>query len=829
MRRLVITSVLVLLCSFVALSSAPAEDENKRIFIDSMADEGIALLEKLRAAVKAGKARSAATILQRLFEEYSSTLVKTEEGAFVSVRGVALQVFSALAKKGVKAFQDQFDRAARVLAQDMSPTDPAPARHIITAYPLTTYAAKALCLLGAVHADRGEYAAAASHLEELSARFPYYFSSDKVNFALLALCYARLGNQKGIMALAERARAASLEDEKFSEGTLGSYIERMRKLASSSQTSSQTYPMGDTASRQRRSCDVEQPVLLWKAPVSFTAANQKSVFERSYEPFLHARSRMDVPVYSRPVILNDRIYVTDGFRAYCRDLSTGVPLNAFPSDRDAADLASIANVSVPTVLSLSASEQVLYFLSASTSSSYFSTRRHPEAFSVVDGAKVFDSLDVLSGSNPEELGSAATVNACSPPVAISGNVYYLATADSGMTDVYAIALDASTGRQIWSRSLFSYTGERASRGPGMTLLSYSDGDLFISMQGVTCAINAASGDIRWLTTYEVRNAGNGAIQAPVVFAQYDVLLCSPADCAKITAHSVETGRILWEEALNASYIGYEGSVAYFESASDGIVYGIDVKSGERISTVNAGGLSEGLAPSLAAVADGRLYIPVPGGLKVADLSTGAGIVEFMLRGGTAYMGTAVAAGSYVVCATPEMLYCFADGKRLTTSIHDALEDNPGDPVANYRLGVLEHNSSNLVEALNLFKKSLENANSEKLNGQPVAELARVRLISVYQNLAANSLNDAEKVLEYSEAGLKLTRKGEHVAQLLQMRAGALLFLDRNADAVRALGELMMQPLSQEDIHKALYVALNERGVNVQKRDRHSEFLSSRCS
>jgi outer membrane protein assembly factor BamB/tetratricopeptide (TPR) repeat protein len=154
-----------------------------------------------------------------------------------------------------------------------------------------------------------------------------------------------------------------------------------------------------------------------------------------------------------------------------------------------------------------------------------------------------------------------TVFFASAPVYESGVLYVLAVQSHGLNDAWAAAFDADNGRLLWRTQICSanaYTVGGPVQ-PDLALpVAVANGTVYaVTNLGAVAAIDAMSGNIKWLRVYDrqqvVDRFNNRGMRvasdfwgpnAPVVHE--NLLIVTPQDSDFLYAYDIETGKRVWE-------------------------------------------------------------------------------------------------------------------------------------------------------------------------------------------------------------------------------------------------------------------------------------------
>ncbi|HEU4417894.1 MAG TPA: PQQ-binding-like beta-propeller repeat protein, partial [Planctomycetota bacterium] len=203
------------------------------------------------------------------------------------------------------------------------------------------------------------------------------------------------------------------------------------------------------------------------------------------------------------------------------------------------------------------------------------------AFSRRTGKLVWSHFDEMDGSRTRMFRGH---DACGPPIIVGDTVYAPIHDRSGAIAFAVAAYELQTGKPKWRQLVCSSQQDvnmfgNARMEFAASPLAITGGVVYGATNlGVTYALDAPSGRVRWITAYEVVRMPRAMLHnqadrniyfannAPVVA---DGVVCfTPLDSAFVLGIDVETGRTLWRLPAEARVAGVDNSVAWLAGALD---------------------------------------------------------------------------------------------------------------------------------------------------------------------------------------------------------------------------------------------------------------------
>lgn len=167
------------------------------------------------------------------------------------------------------------------------------------------------------------------------------------------------------------------------------------------------------------------------------------------------------------------------------------------------------------------------------------------------------AFEAQSKADQEWLKSVFFVSA---PTWDAGVLYAMAVHQAGLTEAWAVAFDAATGRTLWRTQICAsnpiFVGGLVQPARGLPM-AVADGTVFVVTNlGAVAALDAMTGDVKWIRVYDrltvpdrFNNFGVRPTQEfwgpnpPIVYG--GMLLATPQDSELLYAYDIETGRRLW--------------------------------------------------------------------------------------------------------------------------------------------------------------------------------------------------------------------------------------------------------------------------------------------
>ena len=648
----------------------------------------------------AGKAADAVDDLQRILDESGDDLVTVDGKHYRPARWIAHQILGKLPPDAMKVYQARIDTAARKLLEaSKRDRDPLPLRQLLERYYISLPAAEGLLLLGDLAFERGNFRAAELQWRRLladpSADIPYPGPSTNPAAVQARIVLAAIFEGESDRARVELATLQAkypAASGPFAGKTgpyaaaLQGFIDRPPPLAAETDMGRSWPTFAGGPGRTGRSAPLParwppRPTWVADIPTDPPLNRAQPIIAPGLAPFGH------------PVIVDGRIYLTDGTRLMSFDLADGKrtmitalfparvqpPLN-FPEDiRSAPTPRPVATLSV-------AGGRVFARIGPPAV-------RPPE--SLKRGGKGSDEAAIVCYSPPLNPGRFA------PPVRELWRILPPTTEDRGAAvwegvpvvargRMWAALARFEEGRVVHAIACFDPVDtDRAPTQPAWVvdvcdappsagaeprvrheLLTLAGPNVVLCTNtGVVVAVDATTGRRAWGFQYPraVRRTA-GAVRmaepAPAVAANGRVFL-APVDANRVFAVDEETGQLLWESVPTegAQILGVVRNKVIVTTT--GPVRGIRALSAITGSYRGADAwnpaIAQGLTYGRGLVTDGLIVWPSEGGLYFLDPDTGSNRspLRAILSGRReSFFGNVAYADGVLVIVTPTQVWGF---------------------------------------------------------------------------------------------------------------------------------------------------------------------------
>jgi len=254
---------------------------------------------------------------------------------------------------------------------------------------------------------------------------------------------------------------------------------------------------------------------------------------------------------------------------------------------------------------------------------------------------------------------------------------------------FVACYDLASGRQLWQQQICSADslGQGNSVEFASSLLSLSHDVLYCNTNlGAIAALSAEDGAIRWLTKYPRATFPTQKPERsdrhffrdlnPCVIHQGQVL-CAPADCDRIFSLDATSGQLIWTlppgDAADAVHLLGVGQGHLF--AGGDYLYWINVVTGQVVvqfpqalpigpglALPTPRGLGRGIlaGENVYWPTESAIYVFAQSPQKTGAFYTSRRVEQIDLAARSAQGGNLVIAGKYLILATGERLYCFAE-------------------------------------------------------------------------------------------------------------------------------------------------------------------------
>ena len=391
------------------------------------------------------------------------------------------------------------------------------------------------------------------------------------------------------------------------------------------------------------------------------------------------------------------------------------------------------------------------------------------------------------------------------PVASDRSVYVALTDAGTMTSALVACLDAETGDLRWSRYVGSATSNMDMMGTNMglevgnRLLSVDGSTVYYQTNlGAIAALDAETGEIRWLITYSAKGAAGPPIRRDLnpAIIHNGLVIAAPDDTAEIFGIDAETGHIVWTTNPLPEITHVLGVCQGRLIATGTRVWSIDIETGKVLDYWPQGGAGmDGYGRGL--LAGGAVYWPTRTQIHILDPSA-PGLrpqhepIELEQAFGTTGGNLAVGDG-YLVVAQEDALVVFCQNRRLIDRFKQLIVQEPDRADHYVRLARMADAAGQDDLALESLESALAKARPDDLfDGEPLREVAATQQYRLRSRLglAALQAHDASTAARQFEEAARLART-DRDALVAQLRlAEALEQADRPARAVEVLQNLI---------------------------------------
>jgi len=345
-----------------------------------------------------------------------------------------------------------------------------------------------------------------------------------------------------------------------------------------------------------------------------------------------------VPRILRPAVAGSRMFVQTTQRVDAVEIATGKLLWKYPERPRRARGRGCADAVLEPVVRAG---RVYAFVSGKL-----------VALAARSGRRIWHISNIAGRGAPAKDARAAAKLLVNSAAVAGGKVFVCAAAVRQETESFVVAVDARTGAVLWRRKLCSQAFRGIlGRGSHPAPPVYDEGTVYVSTNlGAAAAIDAETGEVRWLARYNSFNAARRRIALgaddcwrngpPVVYR--GLLIAAPQDSGDLIAFDANTGRQRWRVPRMG--------MLHLAGAAHGRVYmtgqraaAVDVKTGKVLWISKKLGRPFGRPALLAR----SLLIPADGMVLELDAASGALTSHFVLRG----PGNLVVAGDILISAS----------------------------------------------------------------------------------------------------------------------------------------------------------------------------------
>jgi outer membrane protein assembly factor BamB len=523
-------------------------------------------LDTIAAFEKDRHFEEAARSYQALMEEYGAKVLPVEgdQGLYVGVKTWCERRLAA-SPDLLQAYRKLYDPSVTArLQRARIDADRAGAGEIADRHALATPGRELLLRLAAEEFENGGYDDALGRLRRCEALYP---DSVAESIPLAALCLWRLKNVAGLSEMAERARRDKLDrlevDSAGGRVRLGELIDsRLASLAADWEYTR----MGDHFRGHPARFDSLK--IKWRHSLTGETGGRSRVINPG---------RGNADAYLLASCASGRFIVNTNAKVVALDLATGKLVASRQADTGGTD---------PNAIIIrgwgegeTRQDSSFYGVSEKDGVAYCSLLRVDESGrGQKQGVRNLEAFDyttsrLLYGVRDKHSSMLA------PPEPVGDSLYLgVSHRDNNTTppDVSVLRLDRSTGKILWSTFLCMNTGKNVpmfgpfSDAPPI-LVTYHAGLLFAaSNSGCVAALEAATGDIRWIRVYD--QSKTGMQPAPplvfgdqVIFGGVDIGDEKDPNQGKVLAVDIASGRVTWDRKFKVS----RDNPSFLEGVVDG--------------------------------------------------------------------------------------------------------------------------------------------------------------------------------------------------------------------------------------------------------------------
>lgn len=670
--------------------------------------------------------------IQHILEEAGDDLAAIDPQQprhLLQARRLCHRYLASLPAEGLRLYRNHVDKeAGKLLQQGLTGRDPEVLKKLVAEYFCSRPGDRALDALGDLAFERGDFADAARWWRLLirpasalktkgSAEF-LRFPDTQLEPAILRgkLILAKVFQGERAAALQELKAYAALHGKVKGQlaGRTGNLVEILQAVVERKNL----VPPGDenawptfagAASRNRLAA--EAPRCRWlEEPwhVSLELEPQPARKEGPQQPLTASEAAQAMAFY--PIIVGDKVVVSNGRSVVCCDLFTGNvwgQLNLAQNAREAQAAARLP-VSHPLSYTLTAAGNQVFVRLGADVLGFPEDRRLPHMqwhvktvllcaglpsgpgrpFQVqwqVDGRGKNKQIAIFEGS----------------PVVRDGRVMIARTAftgDHSTTAVECYAADSGTlrWRQEVCETLNQRDNSKRYRHHLLTLAGSSV--IYCSHDGAVVSLDPATGTRQWAVRYPRHKAPSQEADMPPrdlapPVSVGDKLFIAPADFNRILCLDLATGRNIWESQPIAvrQLLGVAGDkLIVTTAASPRGIRALDASTGICLRDWLQPDDGSDLAPvGRGLLAGGKVYWPTLGGLVVLNQEDGRpSLTEAMALDKVPAGNLALARGCLVIATDRELLGYVPPAHRLVERRKDA-QARPDAALPHFRLALAE--------------------------------------------------------------------------------------------------------------------------------------------
>ena len=864
------------LCALIAGSAAGQMPAGGSRFYPDSNYRAEAQLRSADGHAKAGQWAEAVDIYQRTIAEFADTLATVPKGdpsadpageskLFVDVRRHCQRRLAALPPEALALYRARVDgQAERWFLDGKDRRDIALLRRVVEETFCSSWGDDALELMGDLAFQDGRFAEAISAYRRLVPTRAeegrgLAYPDPKVDKARVAakalLCRAAEGIDPPTAA--DLAEYATLYGE--AKGALAGRKGLLReiiaqalasdKLALPAQLDGRWPTFGGSPTRSKVAAGpIDVGALQWR----------KRLPSRPRAPSAYGMQRMGAAAAERslpyhPIVVGDQVLVADETRVFAYNLSArpapGTPASAGDEEDQSDGIFAWETTRIPSQVGggggprhtlTAAGDRIFARLgpagqrAAGGASLIVALVNNRE----IEGKRIWsrNALEVELPRRKPDANRAAAFEGT--PVADERSVYVAMTDWGTEVGSYVACLDAETGRPRWVRHLGvaqapldPNNGVPSTTDVGQRLLSLDGPTVFYQTNlGALAALDAETGQIRWLATYPHRDRPDGGFGGrprdlnPAVL-HGGLAIVAPEDAAHIYAFDAASGKLAWRSDREYASLSHVLGVAQGRLVATGDhVWTLDAQTGKflRAWPDNPVGYREA---GRGILAGGQIYWPTRSAadapraeIQILDQATGMrGDREPIPLWSHGVEGGNLAAGDgYLVVAQAEELVVFCQNTRLIQRYRQEIAAAPDRAAPRYLLG-------RVAEGLGQDELALENLSAaerlarpgEGVDGEPLGAAsrdARHRLLSKIGARQASAGDWAGASRSYREAASLATADRDRLSTGLKLAEA----LEEGGEPAAAVSTL--QGLLADEKALALCVDADPRRTRTVRAD-----------
>jgi outer membrane protein assembly factor BamB len=744
------------------ISPLGAQNDFEAVIIP-VSDQADLLLSRAREKIRSEDYDAAVLILQDLIQQYGDRVHQVEEATFCGVREECLRLISRLPEEGLSVYRKRFDPFLLDIEKDPSSSVEAIA-DAVHRYPLATQAPRLGERLADIALEKGDFSRSLFHLDQALRWLPAENLAAARMLGKKAFVLAGMKDVQGLGDLLDQVhelhRKARIE---VAGKPVDLTLHVARFLA---QVRSRRGKQGEVdfwpiwGGNVRHDLAATQAIPL--VPQSWFARipTENRLGEKRVSGRLAQKEYRYSPYHV--VVAGGEVFLSNGVGLYAFDLYSGESRQLFEGLVD-----DIETQQRPHVIYGLTYDRGFLYANLEGPNDQPEEKWHWYDIQVPIPERKLLKIDARSGKVAWILGDPSRdpeaflnkVWISSPPIVLGETLFVIGNYFEGMLKCYLLAIDVHSGSLRWRRRLCSGQQELNMFGrpvkelPG-TILASDRGVLYaVTGLGAIVAIEAATGDLLWLTRYDrlpvmatttsqVRERPPAWANCPPILVE-DRLLVAPLDSNRFYCLSATTGKTLWSRFRSGSkYLVWAGRKQV-------ILAGQDLSSltlGQGSSLWEKGFAGGEKVYGQGAVAGNSVYIPTDRALYRFDLTTGRLLARQSLRSVRGNEespgGNLLVVDGALISVSRKQITVYFDMKKTLQLLQASIQKHPDDPNLHLRLGGMYLKRKQYEEALGCFIQAhrLSTAEDAMPDGDIRAK-ARDSLFSIYLLLARGSVSE----------------------------------------------------------------------------------------